>query len=271
VSRVASFLLVVLVLLSVARDAGAAPRYVERPDTLPRLVFAGDVGLGVGHTRLRGGPPPIGDVTGAGLDLEAAFGVSDRVELDVRTGVRFGDDGRRTQADGYGRTFWTETYGVNNDYVANPEFRVRWAVFRAKVVEVALDLRLYLPIEQGSRAGIMFGVPLAFHLGSFARIDTGIFLPIVFYSPTIYRGLTIPGYFWFQPSDRVWLGPMIATRFSNPGPGPYDTDLLLGFGVGYQASSAIDLKWQVFFPNVNRADGPRTFGAGFGVQFRIGE
>jgi hypothetical protein len=269
---VAPFVALVLAFMP-HRSARAAPRFVERPTTLPRLVFAGNVGLGVAHDRFRGGPAPIGDVVGAGMNLEVALGVSDRVELGLRTGVRFGADGRRVQADNYARTLWTETYGVGTDVVANPEMRVRWAVYRAKVVEVALDWRLFLPVEQApvpSRAGIMFGVPLAFHLGSICRIDTGVYLPVIFTSPTVYRGLTIPGYFWFQPSERLWLGPMIATRFLNPGPGPYDAQLLVGLGVGYQVSGAVDLKWQLFVPDVTRGRSD-TFGAGFGAEFRLGE
>ena len=40
----------------------------------------------------------------------------------------------------------------------------------------------------------------------------------------------------------------------------------------YQVASAVDLKWMVFAPRVNTDNNePRVFGAGFGVQFRIGE
>lgn len=251
--------------LAVANDAGAAPRWVDRPITLPRLVFAGDVGIGVGHIRL---PGPRNDVAGAGMNLEAGLGVTDNVELGLRTGVRFGDDGRTVRADGYGRTLFTETWGTNNSTVANPELRVRWRVYAGDVAEVALDARMFMPVEQRSSFGIMAGVPLAFHIGDIARIDTGAYLPIVFSDPA-FSALSVPGYFWFQVSPKLWLGPMAALRFIDPGPGDHDSHLLVGFGLGYQVARVVDLKTQIFFPSINRDESARFVGAGFGVQIRI--
>lgn len=257
----------ILFVLVSARPALAAPRYVDRSLTLPRLVFAGDVGLGVARLRLAGQ-----DYLGAGLNLEGALGITDSVELGLRTGIRMGDDARFLGADAFGRTLFTETYGTGNDTVANPEFRVRWAAYSGRVVEVGLDGRIYLPVENNTRMGIMFGVPLAFHIGDFMRIDTGVYLPVVFSDPTS-TVISVPGYFWFQVSRSVWLGPMVGLRHVDPG-GPVNSrdDLLLGFGLGYQVASAVDLKWMLFAPRVNAdRDEPRAFGAGFGVQFRIGE
>lgn len=247
--------------------ADAAPRWVDRPITLPRLVFAGDVGLGIGHARV---PGPAADVTGPGLNLEGAIGVTDRVELGLRTGMRFGSDAEVLAADAYGRTLWTETWGVGRDAFANPEARVRWAAVRGPIFELALDGRLYLPFEDGTRAGVMFGVPMAIHLGDIARIDTGAYVPVVF-SGEPFTAISVPGYFWFQPSERLWLGPMTSLRFVDPGPGGRETELLVGFGLGYQVASAVDLKTMVLFPRVNRDQGASDFGVGFGVQFRIGD
>jgi hypothetical protein len=256
-----------LLVLGYARPAAAAPPWVDRPITLPRLVFAGDAGLGLAHLTFQ-----RRDFTGPGINLEAAIGITDSVELGLRTGIRMGDDARLLGADAYARTLWTETYGTAFDTVANPEFRVRWAAYSGRVVEVALDGRVYLPIEQGSRAGVMFGVPLAFHLGSILRIDTGFYVPIVFNDPTTVV-LSVPGYFWFQVSNSVWLGPMVGLRHVDPGGRAFShDDFLLGFGLGYQVASAVDLKWMAFIPRVNTdRDEPRAFGAGMGVQFRIGE
>jgi hypothetical protein len=266
-ARKALGVLVALVALVVAGPASAAPPWVDRSLTLPRLVFAGDAGFGIAHQRFR-----RLDATGAGLNLEAALGITDSVELGLRTGIRFGDDGRGLRADSFGRTLFTETYGTNGDAIANPEFRVRWAAYSGRVVEVGLDGRFYMPVEQDSRAGIMFGVPLAFHLGTFMRIDTGVYIPVLFYDD-IGTVISVPGYFWFQVSNRVWLGPMVGIRHVDPG-GPNNSrnDLLVGFGVGYQVASAVDLKWMLIFPNANADnDVARVWGAGFGVQFRIGE
>lgn len=267
--RLALSLASAAVTIVAASDASAAPAWVDRGITLDRHVFAGDVGLGIGHTFIPRGPLPDDDITGAGLNLEGAFGVTEKVELGLRTGVRFGNDGRYTNADAYGRTLWTETYGTNGrGDVANPEFKVRWAAYQGDVVEVGLDWRLYLPIEPSSRVGGMFGVPLAFHIGRSVRIDTGPYLPTLFYDPTVVL-LTVPGYFWFQVSDKVWLGPMTSLRFRLAPSGPDRTDFLLGFGLGVQVASAVDLKTMILFPRITDDEGARTFGAGFGVQFRI--
>ena len=257
-----------LSLVGTPRESEAAERWIDRPMTLRRLVFAGDVGHGLGHVRI---PVPGRDpsVTGLGMNLEGAIGVTDSVELGLRTGARFGNDGRATGADVYGRTLWTETYGTGGDTFANPEFRVRWVAYTGSITEVGLDGRLFLPFESGTRLGMMFGVPLAFHVTDFLRIDTGFYIPVVFRDPT-FNGLSVPGYFWFQVSEKLWLGPMAALRFLDVGPGNHDAHLLLGFGLGYQVANAVDLKTMLLLPMVDD-DVVRRFGAGFGVQFRIGE
>src|SRR4051812_22505772 len=220
-----------LAALSVATPADAAPEWVDRQLTIPRLVFAGDAGFGIAHTRFIGQ-----DTTGAGLNLEAGFGITDSVDIGLRTGIRFGPDGKQLSADSFGRTLFTETYGTNGDAVANPELRVRWAAYSGRVVEVGLDGRFYMPVEAGSRAGLMFGVPLAFHVASFMRIDTGLYVPVIF-TDSIGTVISVPGYFWFQVSDRFWLGPMVGIRHVDPG-GPNNSrnDILLGFGFGYQVA-----------------------------------
>jgi hypothetical protein len=254
--------------LASTRTASAAPRWVDRSITLPRLVFAGDVGLGLAHLR-RGGR----DFTGAGMNLEAALGITDSVELGLRTGLRFGDDGKFLGADEYARTLFTETYGTGRgEAFANPEFHVRWAAYSGRVAEVGLDFRFFLPVEQNTDAGVMFGVPLAFHIADFMRIDTGIYIPVIFTGPAS-TVISVPAYFWFQPSNHVWLGPMIGLRHVDPGgPPPSRDEVLVGFGLGYQVASAVDLKWWILAPRINgNGNDPRPFGGGMGVQFRIGE
>jgi hypothetical protein len=253
-----------------ADDSAAAERWVDRPMTLHRLVFAGDVGLGIGHYRHY--RPIYNDHysrTGLGMNIEGAIGITESLELGFRTGVRFGGDGRVTQADYYGRTLWTETYGTGTDPLANPELRLRWVAYSGSVAEVGLDGRVFLPFEDGTNFGLMFGVPFAFHVADSVRIDTGVYMPILFNDP-LFHGLSIPGYFWFQVSEKLWLGPMAQLRFIDPGPGGHDAHLLVGFGLGYQVANAVDLKTMILFPTVD--DGlSRQFGAGFGVQFRIGD
>ena len=56
---------------------------------------------------------------------------------------------------------------------------------------------MFLPAEQYSEFGIMFGVPFLFHLGGVARIDTGVFVPVVFYHP-LDAWISAPVNVWFQ-------------------------------------------------------------------------
>lgn len=241
----------------------AAERWVDRPMTQHRLVFAGDVGIGVGHVDV----PGAGDATGAGMNIEGAIGITERLELGLRTGIRFGNDGKAASGDYYGRTLWTETYGTGYDTVANPELRVRWVAYSGSVAEVGLDGRMFMPVEDRTHFGMMFGVPLALHVSDILRIDTGAYLPVVFDDPAFY-GVSIPAYFWFQPTEHLWLGPMTQLQFV--GRRDIDPHFLLGFGLGYQVANAVDLKTMLLFPAIDD-DNPRRFGWGFGVQFRIGE
>ena len=65
--------------------------------------------------------------------------------------------GQVTQADRYGRPFDTETYGTNDDTSPTRSCACagRWRA--ASAAELGLELRAYLPIEAGSRFGLMFG------------------------------------------------------------------------------------------------------------------
>ena len=92
---------------------------------------------------------PSRSIGGFGMNLEIAGGVTHDLELGLRTGVRFDDDGQATQADRYGRPFDTETYGTGFDRMANPELRLRWTVARGSNVLLGLETRAYLPIEAG--------------------------------------------------------------------------------------------------------------------------
>jgi hypothetical protein len=247
-------------ILTGAFDARAALPWVSRGPIQREGVVAFDVGLGVGHRP---------DIDGAGLNLELAWAVTHAVELGFRDGIRFGDKGQALQADQYGRLYDTETYGTGFEQVANPEFRLRGVLVRGDV-HLSLEGRVYLPVESGTRAGVMFGVPFGVHLGHSARLDTGVFVPVLFYDPA-RTVVSIPAELWFQPTARFWLGPIAALRFHND-PGAF-TQLLLGFGLGYQLSAPVDFKAQFIFPYINgspdQGNGGKSFGAGAGLQFRI--
>jgi len=158
-----------------ASEGQAAPPWVDRPITLPSGDWAFDFGLGVGNV-----PGPTD--TGAGVNAEMAVGLTDRVELGVRTGLRVGDlASRAINADDYGRLFDRQTLGAGAEgaaLLADPEVRVRGAIVRDEVVELALEGRVVLPFADGTDAGMLFGVPLAFHLGDRVRLNTGAYVPI---------------------------------------------------------------------------------------------
>jgi hypothetical protein len=260
--------LVALAFSAIASSALAAPPYVERDITLPRHDWAFDIGLGAGFdTR------PASH-SGVGFNLEMAVGLTQHIELGFRTGLRAGDNAGITRADEYGRLFDRETFdtgGANG--VANPEARLRGALLRGGPVEVALEGRIALPVENGTRFGAEFGVPLAFHAGNSVRVDTGAFIPVVFYDPTRI-GFHVPIAVWFQPTSTLWLGPLGGLRFTHQGPvGPapqFDrTDLELGFGLGVSITRSIDFKTQFLMRRLNDDGGPRDYGIGAGLQFRI--
>jgi hypothetical protein len=248
-------------------DAEAAPPWVYRPIVLPRHDWSFDVGLGLGHEDL-----PNTTLFGPGFNFDMAVAVTNRVELGFRSGVRIGEEAEAIQADRYGRLFDTETFGTGAGVFANPEFRVRGALVQERVVELALEGRMYLPFEEGTRVGFMFGVPLNFHFGRWGRLETGVNVPVLFYSPTV-AFVSIPARLWFQVSDRVWLGPISAIRFNQDARPFYlggdDVDLLLGFGLGIQLTSWMDFKTQILFPHIDDTAGARDFGVGAGLQFRI--
>ena len=250
-----------------ASRAGAAAPWVDRPITLPRHDWSFDLGLGVAH---RNAPDPFPQPTGVGMNFEFAVGILQHLELGVRTGARFGNDGRGTQADTAGRLFDRQTFATRGDPWANPEARVRGSLVHEPVVELALEARAVLPFETGSRFGAMFGMPVAFHFGHSVRLDMGVYVPVVFYDPTV-TAVSLPLDVWIQATRALWLGPMTGVRFYdfNRGRDERRTDVSLGFGLGYQVHRVVDLKAMALFPAINQTEGARNFNVGFGVQIRI--
>ncbi len=243
-----------------AGTAAAAPPWVERHITLPEHDWAFDFGLGIAHDYA----PPVSP-TGVGVNFEMAVSPVSRLELGFRTGLRMGDDARFTHADEYGRLFDRQSFDTSNATIANPELRVRGAVVRSEVVELALEGRAFLPVNQGARFGAMFGVPIFFHLGDRARIDTGVYVPVVFNTP-IDTYFSAPFDLWFQPTAKLWLGPMSGVVFHSVN---NHVSVPLGFGLGYQFTHALDLKTQILFPSINDNQGAQSFGVGVGLQVRI--
>jgi hypothetical protein len=237
----------------------AAPNWVARGTNLPQAAWAFDPGLGFGYADYG-----RGSLFGAGLNLEAAVGVLPELEIGLRTGLRLGNDGHTLRADEYGRLFERQTFGTDHDSVANPELRLRGRLVHGSIVELALEGRAYLPIEDNSRFGMMLGLPLLLHLGR-VRIDSGLYLPILFRDRTEVV-VSVPVDLWIQATARFWIGPMSGIRVYNPAD---VTDVSLGVGVGYQFTPAVDFKSMVVFPGINHRQGARNVGFGVGLQLRI--
>ena len=91
--------------------------------------------------------------------------------------------------------------------MSNPEARIRGAVVQGDVAEIALEGRAYTPFTDGF--GVMFGVPMAFHLGQSVRFDTGVYVPILFHDPT-EAFVSLPFHLWIQATNELWLGPLWA-------------------------------------------------------------
>jgi hypothetical protein len=251
-------------LATVAGRAEAAPPWVERHLTMPSGTWAFDLGLGVGHV---GGPR---DNTAVGMNLEMAVAI-DRVELGVRTGLRPGDEPvRGIEADSYGRLFDRQYFDGGANVLANPEFRVRVAILRGPVADLAVEGRVIIPIDPGV-AGLEPGLPLAFHLGDRVRLDTGVWLPI-YTGQDSFVGISVPFDLWFQITPRLWLGPMTgiaANHLGAPPPAPFRNNAYVsfGFGLGYQITHFLDFKTMLLFPDIS--DDSNIFGVGAGVQIRI--
>lgn len=224
----------------------SAASFVHRSITLPPSDW--ELGLGVGLVRVPG------DV-GAGFNFELGVGLSSAFELRVRTGLRVGFDGRRLEADKYGRPFDTETYNLGGDTMANPEIGVKWAFVRRGAVELGLDLRLTLPL--GSDIGFMVGLPLKLHFDR-VRIDSGVFVPIFFDDDDDEDAdISIPLHIFFDVSGGTYFGPITGVVFDDPG-----ERIPLGLALGGAVARDVDLRLWLLWPNVNYSGAAKHFGVG---------
>jgi hypothetical protein len=264
-----------VIVFAIAASAAAAPEWVDRGLTMRQFGVSIDVGLGLAHDE-------VAAVTGAGVNIEGAFGILDNLEIGLRTGIRFGDDlVKPLQADQYGRLFDLETYGTGADLFANPELRLLGRVLDLSVFELGVEGRVYIPFEDGTRFSFMVGLPMRFHVARILRIDTGIYMPVIFYrnangGTSNAVSVNAPLEFWFQVTRHLFLGPLLEFRVNNDNL-PFDADheagVLLGFGLGYQISRFADFKTSFLLPRLNGDYGPNypgpdfAFGIGLGLHF----
>ena len=183
----------------------------------------------------------------------------------MRTGFRLDDGGQVTQADSYGRPFDTETFGTDFDTVANPELHLRWAVARGSTAELGLEWRAYLPIENGSRFGMMFGLPIALRAGLAAHRHRPLRPDHLLRSDTrrwsACRSTVDPG-----DADALAGTAVRAAGLQQRRRDRYP----LGFGLGTSLTHLVDLRTWILFPDISRNEAARTFGAGVALQLRFG-
>jgi hypothetical protein len=121
-------------------------------------------------------------------------------------------------------------------------------------------------VEDGTRVGIMIGLPLNVHIGGSARLDTGIFVPILFYDDTVTI-ISFPLHLWIQASRELVLGPITGIRIVNQNSS--HTEVPLGIALGYAAAYNIDIKTWLLFPDVKGDGSAKNFGLGVGLQARF--
>jgi hypothetical protein len=237
--------------VALAAGTAAATSPVGRSLNLSNGTFELGLGAGIGHRE------PI-DHTGLGINFELGYGITSVLELRLRSGLRFGEAGQVTDADRYGRPVETETYNLGSDSLANPEIGLRFNLVRSGTLELALDGKLYLPVS-GS-FGIMVGLPLALHLGSRLRLDTGLFVPIIFADPT-YNEVSLPLHLWIKLQGGSFVGPITGVVFHSSG----GRSVPFGFGVGTALSYDADLRAWLLFEDISHDGARNAFGAGVGL------
>lgn len=263
-----SSLVAAIVSLSAVGSASAAPPFVERRQTLTPRTYAFDGAFGLG--KYDDGPGVSG--MGAGANVELAAGVKEHIELGFALGMRYGTDGKRGAADDYAKLVDWRTFGRDGDRAFLPEVRFKSEVLDLPVVELSLELRAGLSVADvppGSvavgttRPSIRLGAPVSAHIGTIARVDSGAFVRLVFANDT-RSGILFPLELWFQPTNRIFVGPHGGILLSSPGG---NASFQLGLGGGYQIAESVDLKGQLLAPAVN--DGLSHWGVGLGVQLRV--
>ncbi|HEY0714937.1 MAG TPA: hypothetical protein VGF45_19815, partial [Polyangia bacterium] len=219
---------------------------------LRRDTFELGLGLGFGHRDVSG-------YDGLGVNLELGYGLTSAVELRLRSGLRFADAGRIVQADRYGRPVDTETYNTGYDTLANPEIGLLFNLVRGGTAEIGIDARLTLPID--GDPGLLLGLPINLRLGSAARLDTGVYLPIVFYDPDTRIDLSVPLRLYFRLGGGSFLGPILGIYKPEGG------GTIVPFGIGGGASIAYDaeVRFWLMFDDIANDGGAKNFGLGIGL------
>lgn len=248
----------------------SADKWVDRPVTLKMLNVSADAGFGIAQQTTL-----TGQKFGYGANLEAAVGLPLGLEVGVRTGFRFNDEGKASRADFAGRLFDPEgAYNLGTQMMANPELRVRKDFFLdMKVLQLATELRVFLPIDGATALGGQIGVPARLHIPAIMRVDTGVFVPYVINRGAVpdYWAISVPVQVFFQVAD-FFFGPMTGFRFNHQGdvlPDDRKLDISAGLGAGYTVGP-MDIKAQVYTSRVNDSNWSKFIAGGVGVGLKFG-
>ncbi len=101
------------------------------------------------------------------------------------------------------------------------------------------------------------------------RVDTGVYVPMVFTEPDTWSAISIPFHLWIQATSNLWLGPLLGIRIVDAGPGGNYEEYPLGFGLGVGLSSAVDFRSWFLFPQIKGSGASRTWGTGLALQVRF--
>jgi hypothetical protein len=224
------------VALLFGRSARAEGPFVDAPLTLPPLHFSADVGLGFGtfqnyatNPTNPSGPTVLqgGTQVGWGMNLEADVGLPYVGQLGLRIGYRFGPGigansgdpeatsvpaGALGNADHFGRLFDPIQSEPGISSIANPEVLLRGNLIDLRPFQLGLETRVIIPTGDGSVFALTPGVPMRIHLPGFMRIDTGLYLPVAFFSTASYS-LDVPVQVFFQVGS-AFFGPMTGLRYN---------------------------------------------------------
>jgi hypothetical protein len=274
-----------LALASAAATLTAIPAwadvpFVDRPLTLPPLHVSADLGIGFGQwddiepdpNNLQG-TIDRGNKVGFGSSLEAAVGLPFVGEFGARVGYRFDPIGANAQADHFARLFDPVVNEPGNDAFTNPELFLRGTLFALPVVEVALETRAIIPTASGSDFALTPGAAVRIHIPTFARIDTGIYIPVAFTSDPNTGSLApafevqIPAQLFFQLGD-WFVGPLSGLLFIQNGGDP-NPEIVAGVGGGHTFGRILDLKAQLYTSQVNDVTWAKHVGGGLGVGLRL--
>jgi len=257
----------------VAAPAGADVAFVDRPLTLPPLHVSAEAGVGFGQYEAFEPAPndlestvSLGNKVGFGSSLAAAVGLPFVGEVGIRLGYRFDSTAAFAQADRFAHLFDPIVDGPGTDAFTNPEIMLLGTLFALPLVEVALETRAVLPTAQGSSFALTPGAPVRIHVPTFARIDTGIYLPVAFDSPATFA-IQVPAQLFFQVGDS-FFGPMTGLLFLQNGPDP-NPQIVAGLGGGHTLGGVLDLKAQLYTSQINDVNWAKHVGGGLGLGLRV--